>query len=158
MRDTSGVGPAENVSAQSRSASLNGQSIGELTGGQVRLPLVSIIIINYNYADFLEESVGAACSQDYENLEIVIVDNASTDHSREVIEMLISRDSRLSVVYSEKNHGPLGAALLGIEATHGEFVGFFDADDCLMRNSISWHLQAHLAAKRDVAFTVSNVL
>ena len=57
-----------------------------LTSGVAKLPLVSLVIINWNYADFVGEAIESLKAQDYPDLEIVVVDNGSSDSSRDVID------------------------------------------------------------------------
>ena len=60
-------------------------SLGPLATGVAKLPLVSLVIINWNYADYVGDAIESLKAQDYPELEIVVVDNGSTDRSREVI-------------------------------------------------------------------------
>ncbi len=88
----------------------------------------SIIIDNYNYARFLRDAIDSALSQTYENCEVVVVDDGSTDNSREVLE---SYDRRVKAVY--KCNGGQGSALnAGFEASGGDLIIFLDADDILL--------------------------
>lgn len=91
-------------------------------------PLVSIVIINYNYARFIRSAVDSALAQTYQNVEVVVVDDGSTDQSRSVIE---SYGSRISSVF--KRNGGHGSALnAGFAGSRGEIVIFLDADDELL--------------------------
>jgi glycosyltransferase involved in cell wall biosynthesis len=88
----------------------------------------SVIINNYNYARFLRAAIDSALSQTYQNCEVVVVDDGSTDNSREVIE---SYDRRVKAVY--KCNGGQGSALnAGFEASSGDLIIFLDADDVLL--------------------------
>ena len=62
------------------------------------------------------------------------------------------------MIHLEENFGPLGGALHGLDAAKGEFVTFVDSDDYLLPHFASYHVQVHLAAKRNVAFTTSNLI
>ena len=88
----------------------------------------SVIINNYNYARFLRAAIDSALSQTYQNCEVVVVDDGSTDNSRDVIE---SYDRRVKAVY--KCNGGQGSALnAGFEASSGDLIIFLDADDVLL--------------------------
>jgi glycosyltransferase involved in cell wall biosynthesis len=88
-------------------------------------PLVSIVINNYNYSRFLGLAVDSALAQDYENVEVVVVDDGSTDNSREIIS---GYGSRVASVLKE-NGGQASAFNSGFAASHGEIIVFLDADD-----------------------------
>lgn len=89
-------------------------------------PLVSIIINNYNYAKFLQGAIGSALSQSYQNTEIVIVDDGSTDESREIV--LRQKDPRIIPVL-QNNGGQASALNAGVARSRGEILCFLDSDD-----------------------------
>lgn len=94
-------------------------------------PLLSIVISNYNYARFLRPAIDSALAQTYQNIEVIAVDDGSTDESRAVIE---SYGSRISSVF--KPNGGQGSALnAGFAASRGEVVIFLDSDDKLFPNA-----------------------
>ena len=96
-------------------------------------PLVSIIIINYNYARFIRSAADSALGQTYPNVEVIVVDDGSTDQSREVIE---SYGARISSVF--KRNGGHGSALnAGFAASRGDLVIFLDADDELLPSAVA---------------------
>ncbi len=90
-------------------------------------PLVSIIIDNYNYERFLPRCIESALAQTYQNTEVVVVDDASTDGSREVI----GRYGSLVPVFRVKNGGQAAALNSGFAASRGDIVIFLDSDDYL---------------------------
>src|SRR3954454_24795212 len=96
--------------------------------GLVSPPLVSIIVSNFNYAAFLRQSVESALVQTHPRTEVIVVDDASTDDSREVIR---SFGIRIVPVLQERNGGQAAALNEGFAASHGDLVIFLDADDYL---------------------------
>jgi len=88
-------------------------------------PLVSIIINNYNYESFLRVAIDSALKQTYSNIEVVIVDDGSTDGSQEVIESY--GDRIVSVL--KKNGGQASSLNAGVQASSGGILCFLDADD-----------------------------
>jgi glycosyltransferase involved in cell wall biosynthesis len=88
-------------------------------------PLVSIIIINYNYGRFLRDAINSALNQTYSNTELIVVDDGSTDDSRAII---ASYGSRVIPVYKE-NGGQASAFNAGFYRSSGEIVCFVDSDD-----------------------------
>lgn len=87
-------------------------------------PLVSVIIGNYNYGDFLAEAIDSVLRQTYRNYELIVVDDGSTDNSREVIESYPDL-----VAVFQPNGGQGSAFNAGIAKARGEIICFLDADD-----------------------------
>ncbi len=102
--------------------------------------IVSIIVPAYNCADFLPRCVDSLLRQTYSALEIILVDDGSSDNTFEVCDGLAGTDSRISVLH-KTNGGVSSARNAGIEAAKGQYITFADADDyvnpdhieCLMR-------------------------
>ena len=91
-------------------------------------PLVSIVVTNYNYGRYLRSAIDSALAQTYPNVEVIVVDDGSSDGSREIIE---SYGARIAAVL--KANGGHGSALnAGFVASRGEIVMFLDADDELL--------------------------
>lgn len=88
-------------------------------------PLVSVIIDNYNYARFLGQAIESVLEQTYSNFEVIVVDDGSTDHSREVME---SYGDRITAVF-QSNAGQGEAFNNGIAHSQGQIICFLDADD-----------------------------
>ena len=90
--------------------------------------LISIIIPVYNAAKYLERSLGSVLKQSYRNLEIITVDDGSTDDSLELLNSFAASDSRVKVIHKE-NGGSSSARNAGLKIATGEYIGFIDADD-----------------------------
>lgn len=114
-------------------------------------PLVSIVIPTYNYATYLPKALASCFDQTHENIEIIVVDDGSTDATREVVEEFWDR---VQYVYQE-NSGVSAARNKGLELASGEFTTFLDADDYLTEDSIETKLQILLEHK-DIGIVVSN--
>jgi hypothetical protein len=97
-------------------------------------PLVSVVVLNFNYARFLPRSIGSVLGQDYPNIEVIVVDDASTDGSAEV---LAGFDGSVRLVQQATNQGQGAAINAGFAAAKGEVVFFLDADDHLYPNAVS---------------------
>jgi glycosyltransferase involved in cell wall biosynthesis len=93
-----------------------------------RSGVVSIVVNNYNYARFLGEAIDSALAQTHPHTQVVVVDDGSTDESRDVIAKYGDR----VVAVCKENGGQASAFNAGIEASHGEVVCFLDADDLLL--------------------------
>lgn len=90
-------------------------------------PLVSIIVPFYNEEKYIKNSVLSIIDQTYKNLEILLINDASTDKSLQVIEEI--KDSRIRIINCKKNIGRPAARNLGIDEARGEFITMMDADD-----------------------------
>lgn len=89
---------------------------------------VSIIIPIYNVKDYLDRCLTSVINQTYDNLEIILVDDGSTDGSSKICDMYALRDQRIIVIHKE-NGGLVSARKAGIEIAQGQFIGFVDGDD-----------------------------
>ena len=136
---------------------IGGRSIARLSGDAVKPPLVSFVVICWNYAQFVGAAIDSIKAQDYPHFECLVVNNGSTDDSAEVIARHIEGDDRFAVAALPENLGQLGAAFWALDKINGGLVTFVDADDVLFSNFASMHVQAHLALPRSVAFTSSSV-
>ena len=105
------------------------------------LDLVSIIIPVYNMGDSLEESLNSILTQDYPSIEVILVDDGSSDNSLEICKSLAEKDSRVTYVHTE-NRGSGPARNTGIEMSRGKYLYFPDADDFLASDAISTLVEA----------------
>lgn len=93
------------------------------------MPLVSVVIPAYNCAGTIRQAVASVLAQTYGELEVVIVDDCSTDDTFAVCQELAQGDGRIRVQRNEKNTGPAGARNKGIALAAGEYIAFLDGDD-----------------------------
>ena len=111
--------------------------------------LVSIVIPVYNMGDSLERCVNSLLYQSYSNIEILLVDDGSTDNSLEVCNKLKKKDNRI-LVYHTENRGAGPARNTGIENAVGRYIYFPDADDKLEKDSIEILVSAMEKGKFDL--------
>src|SRR4030042_1193513 len=97
-----------------------------------RLPLVSIIINNFNYGQFVAQAIESALQQTYSQVEVIVVDDGSSDDSHQIIQ---GYGGRIIPILKE-NGGQASALNAGFEVSHGEMVIFLDADDLLMPSMV----------------------
>ncbi len=124
----------------------------------VDLPLVSVIVINYNYGRFLPAAVGSVLRQTYPRLECIVVENGSTDDSAEVLRDIVARDPEVKVVSLMPNRGQSGAALAGLGEARGAYIVFLDADDLLLPHCVATHVYVHLSLREHVGFSCGDML
>jgi glycosyltransferase involved in cell wall biosynthesis len=99
----------------------------------VRNPLSTIVIVNYNYERYVAIAIASALEQSYELLEVIVVDDGSTDGSRQIIS---SYGARIRTVFQE-NAGQGAAYNAGWREARGEFVLFLDSDDVLAKDAMA---------------------
>ena len=100
-------------------------------GGPVRYPAVSIVMPVYNSAATLAATLASAQAQDMADIEILCIDDGSTDASAAILAELAARDPRIRPMANPRNLGPGGTRNAGIRAARGDYVFFLDADDLL---------------------------
>lgn len=105
----------------------------ETKGFEESNPLVSIIIPTYNYGRYLAKAVGSCLDQSYRDIEVIVIDDGSTDDTRSVVEGI---DDRLVYVYQE-NRGVSAARNKGLALASGAFIAFLDSDDYLLPDSVA---------------------
>lgn len=95
------------------------------------MPLFSVIIPAYNSERYLIECVQSVLKQDFKSLEIILVDDCSTDKSSEICDSFGEQNKSIKVIHHEKNCGVSASRNSGINAACGEYIIFLDSDDCL---------------------------
>ena len=123
-----------------------------------RLPLVSIVIVNYNYGRYLSEAFESVATQTYPNIECIIVDNASTDESADVLREIEARSPQTKILRRKDNGGQSLAVQEGFGASSGEYVVFADADDYLLPSFAEIHVFVHLSLRIPIGFSSSDML
>ncbi|MFN2529436.1 MAG: glycosyltransferase [Candidatus Baltobacteraceae bacterium] len=98
-------------------------------------PLITIVITSYNYAEFIADAIRSALSQSYRNLEVLILDNGSTDNSLDVIRSF--QDDRIRLIARPENIGIQQNHIDGIRQARGEFLSFLSADDIMLPSLVS---------------------
>lgn len=101
-------------------------------------PLVSVVIPNYNYGRFLSETIDSVLTQTYPNMEIIVVDDGSTDDS---LEILAAYKEKGITVIQQTNRGVGAARNIGAAKSKGEFIAFLDADDIWLPTKIERQLK-----------------
>lgn len=104
-------------------------------------PLVSVIIPTYQHAQYVAEAVASVLAQAINAIEVIVVDDGSTDGTDAVIGELWVADPRVRYYY-RANQGPCAARNFGLEHAHGDFVQFLDADDLLSPDKLTEQLKA----------------
>lgn len=113
--------------------------------------LVSIIIPSFNTAAFLDYALCSVLNQSYPHWEAIVVDDASVDDSRDIIESYANRDKRFKPIYLQSNQGVSAARNLVLLAANGRFIAFLDSDDVWEKHKLE--LQVKTILEQDVALS-----
>ena len=100
-----------------------------------KLPLISVIIPVYNVEKYLEECVNSVLVQTYKNIEIILVDDGSTDSSGQLCDSFAEKHSNIKVIH-QKNAGLSDARTAGLQRTTGKYVYFLDSDDYIAETAL----------------------
>lgn len=111
--------------------------------------LISVIIPIFNTAEFLKACIESVLNQDYENIEIIAVNDGSTDESLDILRDIASKNKKVIVV-NQPNQGLASARNVGIEASNGELLSFVDSDDLLDYNMLSTMCSALVDNNADI--------
>jgi len=98
------------------------------------IPKVSVFMAVYNKEKYIQNTIGSLQNQTLKDIEIVAVDDCSTDNSLKILQEMAEKDSRIKIVNYERNRGPLYARAMGILNSKGEYLLNIDSDDILYGN------------------------
>ena len=106
---------------------------------------ISIIVPAYNIKDYIRNAVDSICKQTYKNIEIILVNDGSTDETPAILGEIARTDERIKIIHKE-NGGVTSARLRGVQEATGDWIGFVDGDDfieadmyeCLLKNAIKY--------------------
>ncbi|PZQ45824.1 MAG: glycosyl transferase [Micavibrio aeruginosavorus] len=123
-------------------------------------PLITIGITCFNAADTIDRAIGSAVAQTYPNIQIIVIDDCSTDNSHNLINAYKSRINNLEIIRHEKNRGYPGALNSILHAAKGQYIAFFDDDDFSendrLQRQYDYLLQSEKRLKTKNIFCYSN--
>ena len=106
------------------------------------MPLVSVIIPAYNTEEYIGEMLNCTIQQTYKNIEIIVIDDGSTDGTKDIVKKIQKTDNRIILI--ENNRGGVSKARnTGIEKAHGEKFFFWDSDD-IIESTTKKYLDFHM--------------
>lgn len=111
-------------------------------------PLVSVIIPVFNTVSTLKRAVQSVCHQTYSNVELILIDDSSTDGSGELCDVLATKDSRIRTIHQPTNQGVEEARYRAIKETQGKYVMFCDSDDWMIKDIVEKCVE--IAEREDV--------
>lgn len=124
----------------------------------LKLPLISFIVTSFNYENYVIKTLESIKNQSYENIEIIIVDDKSSDNSVQKIKEFAKKNKNLSLKLVEhlKNKGQMATMQTGLSQAQGQFVSFIDSDDVLVKDYARTLIRVHLSSS--VAFASGQLI
>ena len=101
------------------------------------MPKISIIIPVYNCEKYLNQCINSICSQTLEDIEIILINDALTDNSLEILKFYEKQDKRIKVINLKDNYGPGKVRNIGLKHANGKYIGFVDSDDYILPDMYS---------------------
>lgn len=112
--------------------------------------MISVIVPVYNVKPYLEEAIESVIGQSYKDLEIILVDDGSTDGSGEICDIYAQKDSRIKVIHQE-NKGLSAARNTGLDICSGEYIAFLDSDDAYCKDFLRKMLESMQKSDADIS-------
>ena len=112
--------------------------------------MISVIVPVYNVQDYLNRCIESIANQTYKNIEILLVDDGSTDQSGDICDMWVLKDSRVKVIHKE-NGGLSSARNAGIDVASGDYLSFIDSDDYIEKLMLETMITAIKKSNKDIA-------
>ena len=106
------------------------------------MSLISLLMTNYNYSEYITEAIESVLEQTSPEWELIIVDDASTDSSLEIIEPYL-KDECIQLVTHDKTQGYAASLITAVENSSAEIIGIIDADDALHKDAVKIMIKAH---------------
>ena len=113
--------------------------------------LISVIMPTYNCANFIGETIESVQAQTYQQWEMIIVDDRSTDNTKEIVEEYVKADDRIKYTCLEENSGAAVARTTAMELANGEYMAFLDSDDIWSEDKLEKQLS--FMKEQDIAFS-----
>lgn len=112
--------------------------------------LLSVIVPVYNVEEYLEQCINSILQQTYDKIEIILVDDGSTDSSGKICDNFATTSSKITV-YHKKNGGLMSAWKYGVGKAHGEYIGFIDSDDWIDADMYERLYQSIVDSQSDIS-------
>ncbi|MBJ7545148.1 glycosyltransferase family 2 protein [Rhodomicrobium udaipurense] len=130
-----------------------------ISGIEIKVPLVSVVICNYNQGKYSRDAIVSVAHQTYVDFECIVVDDCSTDDSISHIEAALDEvdDRRFRFIKRQQNGGQMAAMFTGFDASSGQFVAFLDADDVWLPSFLEKHVCCHLSPDATAALSSTNL-
>jgi glycosyltransferase involved in cell wall biosynthesis len=122
------------------------------------MPEVSVIIPTYNRAHLIGRAILSVLRQSYQDFEIIVLDDCSTDNTEELIDEMKKKDKRIRYIRHEKNKGPAVARNSGIKNAKGEYIAFQDSDDEWLPEKLEKQIKIFRKEKHNIGVVYTGML
>lgn len=116
------------------------------------MPLISLVVPVYNCEKYVGECIESILSQDYSNIELILVNDGSKDNSKNIIEDYSKKDKRIKII-NQENSGVSSARNNGMKISKGKYIGFIDADDYVEKDYVSYYYKIIKKNNAEIALT-----
>ena len=116
-------------------------------------PLLTVIMPSYNAERFIAESIESVLAQTVEDWELIVVDDASSDGTLDIVAEFQRRDSRIRLVAEDANHGPADARNRGLDQARGDLIAFLDSDDVWFPEKTAKQVAVMERHQADISYT-----
>lgn len=116
---------------------------------------VTIITATYNYGEFIRDALGSVNAQTFRDWECIVIDDASTDGTADIVQEFVQRDDRFKYLLMDKNGGVSAARNKGLEQARGRYIQLLDADDVLAPQKLKRHV-AYMEQHPEVSLVYSD--
>lgn len=103
-------------------------------------PLISVIMPAYNAGEYIDDAIASVAGQTYDNWELIVVDDCSSDDTAQIAEKWVTRDARISLLTDSENKGVSWVRNKGIDSAKGEWIALLDSDDLWMPDKLEKQL------------------
>lgn len=118
-------------------------------------PMISVVIPTYNRASLLKRAINSVLSQTFQNFELIIVDDGSTDNTKELVNAFIQKDSRIKYIWRENSGGPSKPRNLGIRNSRGKYISVLDSDDEILPEKLEKQVKKFETVSEDTGVVYS---
>ncbi|HEY8422186.1 MAG TPA: glycosyltransferase [Thermoclostridium sp.] len=120
--------------------------------------LVSIIMPVYNGEKTIEKAIRSVLSQTYENFELIVIDDNSTDDTAKIVNSFLDIDKRIILIKNKENCGVSVSRNIGCKSARGEYIAFLDSDDVWMENKLEKQINLMQEKDCDLAYTAYTIV
>ena len=120
--------------------------------------LCSVIMPAYNAGKYIREAIESVLTQSYKNLELIVIEDNSSDCTKSIVSEYAMKDARIIVYFNEEKCGCAGSRNIGLSLCHGEYVAFIDSDDVWLPEKLELQINYLKDYKKDMIFTAYEII
>ena len=121
-------------------------------------PLISVVMPSFNHEKYISKTIDSVLEQDYSNIELIIIDDGSTDSSRSIIEKYQSLDSRIIAIFHESNRGIAKTLTDGLEHTNGTYISLIGSDDIWYKSKLTKELELVTSNIKNIVWSEGDII